>query len=410
MYLHFFLLYIASLFSPKAKRLVQGQRATWQLLKERVQTGDKYIWFHVAGASELEQARPIIEKLKLQQPGKKVLMTVCSTSGYEMCKNYQYADIVAYLPSATRRNAKRFLKMVDLEMAIFMRDEFLPAYLKALKKNNTPTYIVAAIFRENQAFFKWNGSGKRKLLRCFTTLFVQDEESRVLLSHYGIENVSVVGDPRFDHAISDAGHIREIPQIMRFTEPEITPLTIVQPEAPKVIVAGSTCPEDEALLARYLEEHPNVKLILVPHEINNAHLHAIFNLFKGRYVRFSEANLLNVTSNQTLLIDTMGMLSMIYHFGQAAYVGGGFGDGIHNTIEPAAHGIPVVFGPNHQKFREAHGLMDCGGGIAVSNYDELATALDNALAHHEALGRLAKEYVKSELGATERIYNTLWHK
>lgn len=410
MYLYFLFLYIASLFNPKAKRLVKGQRATWQVLKERIEAGEKYIWFHAASVGEFEQARPIIEKLKLQQPGKKVLLTFFSPSGYEMRKDYPHADVVAYLPLATKRNAKRFLKLVNPEMAIFVKYEFWPAYLKALKKSDIPTYIIAAIFRENQAFFKWFGGSYRKLLNCFTTLFVQDDDSKILLCHYGLENVVVAGDTRFDRVTSIARNVREIPQIMRFTEPEITPLTIVQPEVPKVIVAGSTWPEDEAMLARYVEEHPSVKLILVPHEIDETHLHTIFNLFKGRYVRFTEANLLNVTSNQTLLIDTMGMLSTIYRFGQVAYVGGGFGEGIHNTIEPAVYGIPVVFGPNHEKFREAHGLKECGGGFAINNYEELATVLDNALAHHEALGRLAKEYVKSELGATERIYNALWHK
>lgn len=407
MFLYFILFRIAAWFNPKAKKIVRGQRLTLERLAKET-FADSYIWFHAASVGEFEQARPIIERLKRQHPSKKVLLTFFSCSGYEMRKDYEYADLVLYLPFATRRNAKRFLDALHIEMAVFVKYEFWPAYLKALKKREIPTYVIAAIFRKNQAFFRWYGGAYRKLLYLFSLLFVQDEESRLLLEQYGITNVIVAGDTRFDRVSQVCSDKREIMQLMRFIEPEITPLSNIFDADRKVIVAGSTWPEDEVLIARYVTEHPDVKLVLVPHELTEEHLHDIFNRFQGRFVRFSEATLHNLTTCSMLLVDKMGMLSHLYRYGQVAYVGGGFGAGIHNTIEPAVYGMPVIFGPKYTAFREAVNLEACGAGFPVRDYDSFAEAMDNALANYETIGPLASVYVQSELGATQMIYKALF--
>lgn len=368
---------------------------------------NRCIWFHAASVGEFEQARPIIERLRREQPNRKILLTFFSPSGYEMRKDYDKVDYICYLPFATRRNAQQFISVFKPSMAIFVKYEFWPAYLRELKRQDIPTYNIAALFRENQAFFRWWGGPYRKLLRSFTTLFVQDERSRELLARYGYDNAVVAGDTRFDRVVEILRDQREIPQLMRFTEPEISAIHY-DAEPPQVIVAGSTWPKDEELLARYLTEHPNIKLILTPHEIDAAHLHFIFNLFQGRLVRFSEATLMNVNTNNVLLIDRMGMLSRIYRFATVAYVGGGFGAGIHNTLEAAVYGVPVLFGPRYHKFREAEDLIEVGGGFAVSDYASFAAAMDEALAHPKEYGRKAGEYVRSEVGATDKIYHALF--
>lgn len=408
MYLYIILFYLASLFDRKAKKIVSGQRETWRRLQQKPE--GKYVWFHAASVGEFEQARPLIERLKKEQPGKKVLLTFFSCSGYEMRKDYPLADMVLYLPFATRRNARKFLSALDIEMAIFVKYEYWPAYLKALKKNQIPTYIIDAIFRPNQTFFRWWAAPYRSLLKLFSLLFVQDEASRELLEKYGIDTAIVAGDTRFDRVATVCSQQKELPVLERFVEPEITPLTAIQPSAKKVIVAGSTWPQDEVLLQRYITEHPEYKLVLVPHELNDEHLHYIFNLFEGRFVRYSEATPQNLSVSRVLLVNQMGLLSSIYRFGQVAYIGGGFGEGIHNIVEPAVYGMPVIFGPRFQKFREAHELIRLGGGFTVSNYESFAAAMDQALENNKAIGQIAGDYVQSELGATEKIYNALWHK
>lgn len=409
MYIYILFFYIASLFNAKAKKIIQGQKETWRRLQSEQMVGP-YVWFHAASVGEFEQARPIIERLKKEQPSTKILLTFFSCSGYEMRKNYPLADVVLYLPFATNLNAKRFLQKLPIEMAVFVKYEYWPAYLKALKKNAIPTYIIAAIFRPKQAFFQWYGAAYRRLLKFFTLLFVQDEESRELLAKYGIENVVVAGDTRFDRVSAVCAQAKELPVLYRFTEPEISPLTVVQQAPKQTIVAGSTWPEDEVLLQRYVATHPNVQLVLVPHELSAAHMHYIFNLFEGRFVRYTQATPQNLTVSRVLLVDTMGLLSSIYRFAQVAYVGGGFGEGIHNIVEPAVYGLPVIFGPRHEKFREAQDMIRLGGGFAIKDYETFETAMDNALQNASAIGQISKQYVQSELGATEHIYNALWHK
>lgn len=290
-----------------------------------------------------------------------------------------------------------FLDVVKPDIAIFVKYEFWPAYLRELNKRGVKTYSVSSIFRERQAFFRWWGKPYLNILKFFTAIYVQDEASARLLQAHNIDKVEVAGDTRFDRVHAIAQLSKDIPQIARFVE-----------SSERVIIAGSTWQPDEELLARYIGENPDVKLVLAPHEIHEAHLHQIFQLFEGRYVRFTEATINNLDAVRVLVVDTMGMLSSIYRYGTAAYIGGGFGVGIHNTIEAAVYGLPVLFGPNYRNFREACALIDAGGGKSVKNYREFKAAMDEALANHEELGKKASDYVASELGATDKIYKKLF--
>lgn len=398
MHLYFWFIRLAALCGHrKAQLLVQGQREVWsrlQAVADSCAKGNKWIWVHVSSVGEFEQARPILERLRAEHAPYKVLLTFFSPSGYEMRKNYDQVDLVTYLPFATRTNARRFLDLVQPTIALFVKYEFWPAYLKELKQRNSTTYIIAAIFRKSQLFFKPWGGWYRRLLHCFTRLYVQDTDSKELLAHYGITNVVVAGDTRFDRVTRIASESKDIPLAQLFCQGP-------------VIVAGSTWPPDEELLARYMEEREDVRLILVPHEIHEEHLHGIFQRWQGRLVRYTRADERNINQNRTLLLDTMGMLSSIYKYADVAYIGGGFGEGIHNTLEAAVWGVPVLFGPNYHKFREAHGLIQAGAGYSVANYNEFKTAMDEALLHSKQIGQKAQEYVQSELGATEIIYKSL---
>jgi len=409
MHLYFLLIRLAALLGHrKAKKLIAGQRQTVKSLSREQWSlpQGEVIWFHAASVGEFEQARPIIEKLvNNAKTSPKILVTFFSPSGYELRKDYSLADKVMYLPFATRRNAKRFLDIVQPKMAIFVKYEFWPAYLRELHKRNIPTYLISGIFREKQLFFRPWGGWYRRLLHYFTHLFVQDSASADLLHGIGLENVTIAGDTRFDRVKEIADRAKQIPVVEAFIQPSGS--NFEPANAAPVIVAGSTWIPDEILLARYLDEHEEVKLVLAPHEIDEGHLHAVFQIFQGRYVRFTEATPLNLQHVRVLVIDTVGLLSSIYRYGQVAYVGGGFGVGIHNTLEPAVFGMPVVFGPNYQHFREAIGLTACGAGLPVKDYESFAAAMDTALTNHTQLGAKAKEYITAELGATATILNNL---
>ena len=408
MLFYFLMVRMAALFNRKARLLVKGQQTVWQQLKEQNAEQHKgdWLWIHAASVGEFEQAKPIIQAIRADNEQRKannlplryprhILVTFFSPSGYEACKNYKDAELISYLPFATKRNARRFIDMIDPSMVLFVKYEFWGAYLKEMKKRNIPLYSVCSIFRKSQFFFRpLIGKPYLNLLKCFTRLLVQDENSSRLLREYGINNAVVVGDTRFER-VAD---ISENYRLGGHTE-----LLLSEFINDKTIVAGSTWQADEQLLARYIEEHNDVKLILVPHEIDELHLGQIFNIFKGRYVRFSEADSRNIRMTRVLLIDTIGMLSKLYHYSAIAYVGGGFGAGIHNTLEPAAHGKAVVFGPNYKNFREATAMISCGAAISINNYQQLASALDNAFLNAELMGNKAAEYVQSEQGATAKI-------
>ena len=407
--------------SSKFSILFRGQRNTLRAeQKAQLEACRGAVWIHAASVGEFEQARPLIEQLKIHNSQFKIVVTFFSPSGYEARKNYELADGVFYLPFATPLNAKRFIETLQPSMAIFVKYEFWPAYLKALKKRGIPTYCISAIFRPTQRFFHWYGASARRVLKCFTHIYVQDEASRRLLAEHGIHECSVAGDTRFDRVVEivESQKSKDLS-----AQSNLTPVAQFTEGAERVLIAGSTWPEDEELLEAYLENSiqntdsgKRVKLILVPHETDEQHLHFIFNLFQGRMVRYSTINAmpsnmsrLNILRNaQVMVIDTMGLLSSIYRFGQVAYIGGGFGVGIHNTIEAAVYGVPVVFGPNYHHFREAQGLIDAGAARSIKNYSELEAALNTALDQHETIGAKAAEYVQSELGATEKIYRSIF--
>lgn len=396
MNIYFWILRLAAAFGhKKARKLVRGQSSALAELTEWAATlnGSPVLWFHAASVGEFEQARPIIERMHSELPFRKVLLTFFSPSGYELRKNYPMVDKVTYLPFATRRNAKRMLEILPLEAAVMVKYEFWPAYLKALKGKNIPTYLISAIFRPKQLFFMPWGKGYLNLLHAFKHIFVQDKASAELLQKHGIEGVTVVGDTRFDRVSEVRKQAKDLPVVEQFVA-----------GADRVIVAGSTWQKDEQLLARYMSERENVKLVLVPHEIDAGHLHEIFQYFEGRYVRYTEATTQSINKCRILLVDTIGVLSSIYRYGHVAYIGGGFGVSIHNTLEAAVYGMPVVFGPTWKKFREAHGLLEAGAAITVKNYQEFADALDSAFDNQKVMGQKAGEYVRSECGATEKIY------
>ena len=399
MNIYFWILRLAALLGhKKARKLVKGQARALAELREWAATlgGSQVLWFHAASVGEFEQARPIIERLHSELPFRKVLLTFFSPSGYELRKNYPLVDKVTYLPFATRRNARKMLEILPLEAAVIVKYEFWPAYLKALKAKQIPTYLISAIFRPGQLFFLPWGKMYLKLLHAFEHIFVQDQSSSDLLQRYGVKEVTVAGDTRFDRVMEVRKQAKDLPVVDGFVA-----------GAPRVIVAGSTWQRDEQYLARYMAEREDVKLVLVPHEIDSAHLHEIFQYFEGRYVRYTEATPQNVNKCRVLLVDTIGVLSSIYRYGHVAYIGGGFGVSIHNTLEAAVYGMPVVFGPTWKKFREAHGLLAAGAAITVKNYREFADALDRAFDNQSIMGQRANDYVQSECGATDKILKQL---
>ena len=400
--------------SSKFSTLLKGQRQT--LDKEhltQLEQNHGAVWIHAASVGEFEQARPIIERLRVTGNGLRIVVTFFSPSGYEARKGYEQADGVYYLPFATRRNAKRFIEALQPSMAIFVKYEFWPAYLRELKKRAIPTYSICAIFRPKQRFFRWWGKLHLNVLKCFTHIFVQDEASLQLLTSHGVSQASVAGDTRFDR-------MAEVKANGERTKGErLTPIAHFTEGFDKVVVAGSTWPKDEILLMKWLNGDATLndaKLILVPHEIDEKHMHFIFNLFKGQMVKYSAVSEMkdaisrrNILQNaRVLVVDTMGLLSATYPFGQVAYIGGGFGAGIHNTIEAAVYGVPVVFGPNYKHFREAQGLIDAGAARSIKNYTELEAALTTALNDYTTIGPKAAEYVQSELGATDKIFKYLF--
>ena len=383
--------FIASFFNQKANKLRIGQAGAFSLLKRTIDPNARYIWFHAASLGEFEQGRPVIEQLKKENPETKILLTFFSPSGYEIRKNYAGADVISYLPLDTKASARKFVKLLNPSKAIFIKYEFWPNYILELQKANVPVYSISAIFRPSQVFFKGYGGWYRNLLKSFAHIFVQDKNSLKLLTDKGFTNVSVAGDTRFDRVADLAQQSKTIPLIEAFV-----------PNSNKVIVAGSTWPKDEELLVRYLKLHPDMKLILVPHEIHQAHIMGISKLLDGKFVRYTDLNEQNVLNTNCIVVDTIGLLSSIYQYANVAYIGGGFGVGIHNTLEAAVWNVPVVFGPNYQKFREARELIAIGGAFSIAHYELLEAQFDALLKDNKA-GKIAGNYVKNNTGATDLI-------
>lgn len=389
------LIFCVGLFNEKARKLSKGQQQAFKKLKAEIHANEQYTWFHAASLGEFEQGRPIIEGLKKEDPTIKILLTFFSPSGYEIRKNYDGADVICYLPLDTKCNTRRFFQSVKISKAIFIKYEFWPNYLTSLRKNSIPVYAISAIFRPEQAFFKWYGGWYKSLLKSFRQIFVQDLNSKLLLEKSGIGHVTVAGDTRFDRVTDLAKQAKHIPIIERFIK-----------DSTKVIIAGSSWPKDEELLIRYLKSHTDIKLILVPHEIHETHIAGILKLTGDNHVRYTQAEEKEFSTERCLIVDTIGLLSSIYRYGQVAYIGGGFGAGIHNTLEAAVWNIPVVFGPNYQRFKEARELISEGGGYDVDSYEELEQTLDQLLDNNVS-GKIAGDYVSQHAGATNIIIKQL---
>jgi 3-deoxy-D-manno-octulosonic-acid transferase len=395
---------IYSLFNEKVRKMWRGERDAFRVLREKVEPGARYVWFHAASLGEFEQGRPLMEQLRCQHPELKILLTFFSPSGYEVRKNYEGADIICYLPLDTIRNARRFLRLIRPEMAFFIKYEFWYNYLHILKHRNVPTYSVSSIFREGQVFFRWYGRQYGHVLKCFTHFFVQNEKSRELLHGINIDCVTVVGDTRFDRVLKIKELAKQLPVVEQFLAENDS----------KVFVAGSSWPPDEDIFIRYFREHPEWKLIIAPHVINEDHLQQIEHQLEGwNVVRYSQSSHSPQSSHSThsiLLIDCFGLLSSIYRYATVTYVGGGFGVSIHNTLEAAVWGKPVIFGPENQKFQEAQGLKACGGGLEIQGYDDFARLMDDFTAHPEHMaeaGQQAGAYVESLAGATQKILSSV---
>ena len=400
-YLYLFGVAIASLFSKKVKTMWQGERRAIKELKEKVDPQAQYVWFHAASLGEFEQGRPLMELLRKQHPEYKILLTFFSPSGYEVRKNYEGADIICYLPIDTIRNSRRFLRAIRPCMAFFIKYEFWYNYLHILKHRHVPVYSVSSIFRPEQVFFKWYGRQYSYVLKCFTRFFVQNEESKRLLAKIGVTNVDVVGDTRFDRVLQIKEKAKQLPIVDAF----------VQGDSPcKVFVAGSSWPPDEDIFINFFNQHKDWKLIIAPHVIDDSHLEQILSKLDRKTIRYTQATPETATQAECLLIDCFGLLSSIYHFGDVAYVGGGFGVGIHNVLEAAVWDIPVIFGPNNERFQEAQGLKAAGGGFDIASADDFQRIMTLFMNDEKSLataGKNAGLYVQSLAGVTERIFRLL---
>lgn len=375
--------------------MVQGHRATWQMLRA-LSGKDTYVWFHAASLGEFEQGRPLMERLRREHPEKKILLTFFSPSGYEVRKNYDGADLVCYLPFDTPLNARRFVKLARPEAAFFIKYEFWRNYIEVLYKRGIPCYSVSSIFRENQIFFRPYGRGYARCLSRMTHLFVQNETSRRLLEGIGVTNVDVVGDTRFDRVLDIRNAAKPLPLAERFAG------------CWKVLVAGSSWPQDEEIIIPYFNKHPNLKLVLAPHVVSEEHLQAIERQLARPALRYSKATPKAVAEVDCLIIDCYGLLSSIYRYASMAYVGGGFGVGIHNVPEAAVYGIPVIIGPNNKKFREAQALLRCGGCKEIAGVADFEQIMDAWLSDKEALataGKAAGCYIADNAGAADRIFS-----
>ena len=387
---------IASLRHEKARKIIDGKAVTMQRLKKELSPEGGYIWIHAASLGEFEQGRPLIEMIRRNHPDAKILLTFFSPSGYEVRHNFPLVDAVVYLPFDTKKNVRQFLDTVKPRMAIFVKYEFWGNYLNELKLRGIPTYIISAIFRKSQPFFKPWGGEFRKMLTYFTHIYVQDEGSRELLAGIGIKNVTVAGDTRFDRVTDIMESCVEIPQAAALTR-----------DASLTIVAGSTWPPDESYLLPCFNAHSGMKLIIAPHEVNEERIAAIESQLNRPSCRLSTATPEEAAKCDCIIVDCYGKLSSAYRYGNIAYIGGGFGVGIHNLNEAAVYDIPVIFGPHYHKFKEARDLIKCKGGLSFSNKEEFDAIIEpivNDKKLREQYGKNAGNYIKENLGATRIIY------
>jgi 3-deoxy-D-manno-octulosonic-acid transferase len=400
---------IAAIFHKKARKMVVGIGQTYLLLRRHIKKTDRVVWFHAASLGEFEQGRPLMERLRVEHPEYKILLTFYSPSGYEVRKDYEGADLVCYLPFDTPGNALSFLRLAHPEIAIFIKYEFWTNYLITCRRKGIKTYSVSSIFRPDQYFFKWHMFGKYptlKPLRQFDHLFVQNESSKKLLADFGINCVTVVGDTRLDRVIAIKNAAAPLPLVEQFAG-----------DSP-CFIAGSSWGPDEEIYIPYFAQHKDWKLIIAPHVISETHLKEIEALLNDNgitHVRYTqlEKNEVPVSSEVgALIVNCFGKLSSIYRYGKVALVGGGFGVGIHNVPEAAVYGIPVLFGPNNQKFREAQALKACGGSFEYQDNASFAALMDNFINNPEALkkaGDAADGYINANAGATDKCFNAIFN-
>lgn len=402
-WIYTFGVWVTALFSKKVKKMWHGEHQTFRILKEQVDPTAKYIWFHASSLGEFEQGRPLIEHVRREHPEYKILLTFFSPSGYEVRKDYKGADICCYLPLDTIGNARRFLRLIRPVKAFFIKYEFWYNYLHILKHRGVSTYSVSSIFRPDQIFFRWYGRGYRRVLNCFTHFFVQNEVSRELLHQIGIDCVTVVGDTRFDRVLQIKEASKQLPLVDTFVGNGSKQLS-------KVFVAGSSWSPDEDLFIEYFNTHKDWKLIIAPHIIDEDHMKQILSKLNRKAIRYSAATENEIKNAGCLIIDCFGLLSSIYHYGSVAYVGGGFGAGIHNVLEAAVWNIPVIFGPNNRHFQEAQGLMSAQGGFEINNYqqfEELMDRFDSDTDYLNQSGKKAGMFVRNRSGATQHIIDKI---
>jgi len=396
-----FILKIIALFNQKIALFINGRKETWKKIKEGISEKDKVIWMHCASLGEFEQGRPILEKLKELHPTKKIVLTFFSPSGYEIRKNYELADIVCYLPLDSKKNVQKFLDMLNPVLVLFVKYEFWPNYLNELKKREIKTFLISGIFRKNQLFFKWYGGYLKKALNAFTHFFVQDETSNQLLKSINFNNITVSGDTRFDRVFEITQQNNHLQFIQEFVNNSYT------------VVAGSTWKDDEDLLVNYIntKASKNEKFIIAPHNINSDAIKELKASIHKKVVMFSEKERQNITEFQVFIVDTIGILTKIYSYANVAYVGGGFTkSGVHNVLEPATFGIPIVIGPNYFKFNEAKDLIKNEACFVVDNSQKLSVLLNEFFQQktkREQAGKNALNYVKNKTGATAKILNYL---
>ena len=391
-----FLLKIVALFSPKIKFFVDGRKSVFEILQTKIKPNDKTIWFHAASLGEYEQGLPVIEKIKEKYPNHKIVLTFFSPSGYEVRKNNPVADVTVYLPLDTKKNAKQFLSLVHPEMAFFIKYEYWPNYLYELQKQGTPTYLISGIFRKNQLFFKWYGGFYRKALDAFTYFFVQNESSKNLLLELGKKNVAISGDTRFDRVAAILEKDNSLDFIEEFKNNIVT------------VVIGSSWPNDEIVLIDFINKtNGNIKFIIAPHNIKSEQIRDLKNSISKKTVLFSEKENKNLADFDVFIIDTIGILTKIYSYADIAYVGGGFGNpGVHNILEPATFGVPIIIGPNYSHFSEATALVHSGGCISISNKNELSDAFLSLISNDDIRnekGYICDTFVQMNKGATKII-------
>ncbi|AXG74190.1 3-deoxy-D-manno-octulosonic acid transferase [Flavobacterium arcticum] len=389
------ILKIAALFSPKMKLFVSGRKTVFYTLAEKIQPNDKTVWFHAASLGEYEQGLPVMEKIKAKHPNHKIIVTFFSPSGYEVRKNTKAADVVVYLPLDTKAKAKKFMDLTHPELVFFIKYEFWPNYLNEIKKRNIEAYLISGLFREKQVFFKWYGGFYREALQAFNHLFVQYDSSKKLLQNIGFTNVTVSGDTRYDRVSEILERDNTLPFIEEFIDGKTT------------IVFGSSWQKGEAMFVDFINNSKNTKLIIAPHTIGNDHISELQNSITKKTVLFTEMEGKSLADYDVFIINIIGILGKIYSYADAAYVGGGFGTaGLHNILEPAAFGVPIIIGPNHQKFPEAVALVQMGGCIAVKDKAEMEEAL-SLLAYDDTYrtekGHIAGTFVNMNRGAVDTI-------